>query len=67
MHLKLLVPKGRILAVSFHSLEDRIVKVFHENSNLREIQIDTYHHHLIVPKLKIISKNQFCQLRQVKS
>ena len=56
--LKLLVPKGRILAVSFHSLEDRIVKkFFHENSNLKE----NSNRHLppifdSSPKLKIISK-----------
>ena len=56
--LKLLVPKGRILAVSFHSLEDRIVKkFFHENSNLKE----NSNRHLPPsfnrsPKLKIISK-----------
>ena len=56
--LKFLAPKGRILAVSFHSLEDRIVKkFFKDNSSFRG---NSNRHSppspSEMPKLKIVTK-----------
>ena len=57
--INILTPKGRILVISFHSLEDRIVKKYFKNLNLDKLD-DIYGRIMEEAPFDILTKKPIC-------